>query len=92
MRDQNAMRLDESPDAIDGHDRLGLLVPLTGHRRRRAFRRRLRSMTRGQRIESAAEGRFTRAERCLWASLYPEEVPLINGELEWITLGLADLD
>lgn len=43
----------------------------------------------GQAFES---GRFSRGERALWASTYPDEVPLVNGELPWIALGLADND
>jgi hypothetical protein len=49
-------------------------------------------MTARQRLEAAESGRFTRAERALWASLYPHEVPVINGEVEWIALDLVDLD
>ncbi len=45
-----------------------------------------------ERTRAARCGQFSRAERALWASVYPEEVPLVNGELEWIALGLADLD
>ena len=45
-----------------------------------------------QRLAAAHEGRFTRAERTLWAARYPQEAPLVNGEYEWIALGLADLD
>lgn len=26
-----------------------------------------------------------------WAARHPDEVPLVNGELLWIALGLADL-
>jgi hypothetical protein len=32
------------------------------------------------------------AELFAWAARYPEEVPLVNGELPWIGLRLADLD
>lgn len=28
----------------------------------------------------------------VWAALWPEEVPLVNGELPWIVATLADLD
>jgi hypothetical protein len=27
-----------------------------------------------------------------WATRYPDEVPTVNGEVEWIGLTLADLD
>ena len=29
-------------------------------------------------------GAFTRAERAVWACRYPEEVPTVNGEFEWL--------
>lgn len=57
-----------------------------------AFLARLAEMTPKQRIEAARRGAFDRAQRALWVATYPEEAPLVNGELEWIALGLADLD
>jgi hypothetical protein len=57
-----------------------------------AFLARLAEMNPKQRVEAAHRGIFDRAERAIWASAYPDEVPLVNGELEWIALGLADLD
>jgi hypothetical protein len=59
---------------------------------RRAFRNRLAQMTPTERRRAAGDGSFTTEERALWASLYPDEPALVNGELEWIALGLADLD
>ncbi|MGD9734955.1 MAG: hypothetical protein AB7V58_05005 [Solirubrobacterales bacterium] len=38
------------------------------------------------------DGGLTRPELAVWAALWPEEVPLINGELPWIAATLADLD
>jgi hypothetical protein len=29
---------------------------------------------------------------CTFAARYPDEVPVVNGEFEWIALTLADLD
>jgi hypothetical protein len=52
----------------------------------------LATMTPDQRRAAAAAGRLTHAERTAWAARYPEEVPLVNGELPWIALALADLD
>jgi hypothetical protein len=49
-------------------------------------------MSAEHRLAAAREGRFSRAERAAWAARYPEEAPLVNGELAWIALGLADLD
>ncbi len=37
-------------------------------------------------------GEFDRADLATWAARYPEEVPTVNGEVEWIGLVLADLD
>jgi hypothetical protein len=37
-------------------------------------------------------GRLTREELTAWAARYPEEIPLVNGELPWIVASLADLD
>jgi hypothetical protein len=59
---------------------------------RERSQQRLASMTPEERKRAARRGEFSRAERALWAATYPEEVPLINGELEWIALDLADLD
>lgn len=51
---------------------------------------RLAEMSAKQRRRTAAD--FNRAERTAWAARYPNEVPLVNGELPWIVLDLADLD
>jgi hypothetical protein len=53
---------------------------------------RLAQMGREERTLAARNGGFSHAERALWAARYPEEVPIVNDELEWIALGLADLD
>jgi hypothetical protein len=63
-----------------------------GEEGRRAFLSRLAEMTPLQRIDAARHGDFDRTERALWVSVYPDEISLVNGELEWIALGLADLD
>jgi hypothetical protein len=44
------------------------------------------------RLRDYRAGLFTRHQLTLWARHYPEEVPLVNGELPWIALALADLD
>jgi len=59
---------------------------------RTAFLTRIASMSSKQRLDAARSGSFDRSQRALWALAYPEEVPLVNGEVEWIALGLADLD
>lgn len=56
------------------------------------FLARLEQMSAAERLRASRQGRFNHAERALWAAHYPEEVPIVNGELEWIALTLADLD
>jgi hypothetical protein len=48
----------------------------------------LRRMTPEERIR-ASHYSFNRWERWVYAARYPDEVPLVNGELEWIALNLA---
>jgi hypothetical protein len=43
----------------------------------------LAKMTREERIR-ASRYSFNRWERWVYAARYPDEVPLVNGELEWI--------
>jgi hypothetical protein len=57
-----------------------------------AFGVRLARMSSRQRIEASRNGAFSRHERAVWACRYPDEVPIINGEFEWLVLGSADLD
>jgi hypothetical protein len=49
-------------------------------------------MTREERISASHHGGFTRWERWVWAARFPDEVPSLNGEFEWISANLADLD
>ncbi|MEZ5078933.1 MAG: hypothetical protein R2725_15995 [Solirubrobacterales bacterium] len=53
---------------------------------------RLDRMSPRQRLQVYRDGAFNREERTRWACRYPEEVPTINGEVEWIALASADLD
>lgn len=64
---------------------------LTGEELRRAFLARLDRMRPEERLR-AARFEFDRELRSIWAGRYPEEVPTLNGEAEWIALNLADLD
>jgi hypothetical protein len=57
-----------------------------------AFGARLAQMSTRQRIEASRNGGFTRHERAVWASRYPDEVPTLNGEYEWLVLGSADME
>jgi hypothetical protein len=45
-------------------------------------------MTPEQRL-AASRFKFKSWERTVWATHYPDEVPLVNGEPEWIALRLA---
>ena len=56
------------------------------------FPAQLARMTCHERIHSYRYAAFTRRERSIWACRYTEEVPLVNGELEWLVFNLADLD
>lgn len=66
---------------------LGIAVPSED-----AFGARLARMSPRQRIEASRNGGFTRHERAVWACRYPDEVPTVNGEFEWLVLGSVDLD
>lgn len=44
------------------------------------------------RLAAYRAGKLDRHQRSVWAARYPDEPPLVNGELEWIALSLADLD
>lgn len=44
------------------------------------------------RLADYRAGRFTRHQLSIWATQYPDEIPLVNDELPWIALGLADVD
>ena len=37
-------------------------------------------------------GQLTLRDLNIWVARYPDEVPTVNGEVEWIGLRLADLD
>ena len=52
----------------------------------------LSRMSAEERLAAYRAGALTRSERTLWAANYPEEVPLVNDEFEWIALAMADLD
>jgi len=44
------------------------------------------------RLADYRAGLLTRHQLSLWATHHPDEVPLINDELPWIALRLADND
>ena len=55
-----------------------------------AFVAELWKMTSDERVR-ASRYTFNRWELYVWAARFPDEVPLINGEYEWIALGSADV-
>lgn len=63
-------------------------VELTPH----SFVSILSRMTSEERVRAYRHGTFTYRELNIWAARYPDEVPLLNGEFEWISRSLADLD
>lgn len=52
---------------------------------------RLDALGPSRRFREFEAGNLSRAELFAWAARYPEEVPLVNGELPWIVIRLADL-
>jgi hypothetical protein len=58
----------------------------------RDFLSHLAGLTPERRLAEYQAGLFTRHQLSLWATHFSDEVPLVNGELPWISLGLADLD
>jgi hypothetical protein len=50
---------------------------------------RLADMSPQGRLRAYEDGVLTFAELQAWAALYPDEVPVVNGELPWI---VADLE
>lgn len=67
------------------------LRPYGDHEWLDAFLARLERMTSEERIR-ASRYQFKAWERQVWAGHFLDEVPLVNGEVEWIALRLADLD
>jgi hypothetical protein len=56
------------------------------------FPRILDRMTPIERLRAYRAGTLNRREVAAWAARFPEEAPLLNGELEWIARDMADLD
>lgn len=52
----------------------------------------LARMTFEERVRAYATRSITRRELTIAAGREPDRMPVINGELEWIALSLADLD
>jgi hypothetical protein len=78
------MRVSERPASI-AHG------PLSEPEPRDAFLARLERMSSEERLRGARH-EFDRHQRAVWAARYPDEVPTLNGEAEWIAGSLADLE
>ncbi len=59
-----------------------------GERTLDRFLSELERMSPDERVR-ASRYTFNRWERSVWTGRYPDEVPLVNGEFEWIALNLA---
>ena len=66
-------------------------APVTFHeqnaRLRRAREGRLRSlwqMTAAERVAAMRRGDLTYEQLAAWSARYPEQVPIVNGEFEWL--------
>lgn len=55
-------------------------------------RARLARMRGGQRRAAYERGEFSYRQCYLWAAGWPHEVPIVNGEFEFIALLLADVE
>jgi hypothetical protein len=53
---------------------------------------RLTEMTVERRRLAYESGELTMPELFAWAALFPDEVPLVDGEYPWIVATLADLE
>jgi hypothetical protein len=52
----------------------------------------LAKMTYEERVRAYRSGALTSHELAVAAGRLPEEMPLLNGEFEWIAIDLADLE
>jgi len=79
----------QHPTAAATRDALPTVARLTTTAERLA---QMWNMTRQQRIAAAQRGELTLGEMLRWAARHPAEVPLVNGELFFITALSADAD
>jgi hypothetical protein len=68
-------------------------VPTTFHqqlaaaeRARRARLRRVWQMSPDQRVAAMRRGELTVEQLAAWSARHPEQVPMLNGEFEWIAI------
>ena len=60
-------------------------------RSRHARLRRLWQMTAEQRVAAMRRGELTREELAAWSGRHPEQVPILNGEFEWIAIDTPEV-
>lgn len=77
---------DEAPDPDRASVETGTFADhlLAAERERNARLRRLWQMSAEQRIAAMRRGELTREQLAAWSARHPEQVPLLNGEWEWI--------
>jgi hypothetical protein len=69
-----------------------IISPTVSGTGRGSFLRALRALGPSERLAIYRSGGLTPVECTLWAANYPKEVPVVDGEFEWIALTMADLD
>jgi len=60
-------------------------------RTRQARLRRLWQMTAEQRVAAMRRGELTREELAAWSGRHPEQMPMLNGEFEWIAINTPEV-
>jgi hypothetical protein len=60
-------------------------------RARDARLRRLWQMTPHQRVAAMRRGELTYEEAAAWSARHPEQVPLLNGEWEWLSAHMPEV-
>ena len=60
-------------------------------RARRARLRRLWQMTAEQRVAAMRRGELTPEQLAAWSGRHPEQMPMLNGEFEWIAINTPEV-
>jgi hypothetical protein len=60
-------------------------------RARHARLRRVWQMTAEQRVAAMRRGELTYEQLAAWSARYPEQVPLLNGEFDWIAINTPEV-
>jgi len=91
-RDAPAAGGDEAPNPDGPSVETGTFTDhlLAAERARNARLRRLWQMSAEQRIAAMRRGELTREQLAAWSARHPEQVPLLNGEWEWIAAKMPE--